>query len=149
MSYCKIGYFACVCCLILCGCRQQEQRDAAEESVRTKLRQLHESMNNGCVGITKISAIGGVINDWISSVSNASHRTGWAIELSDAILSVDLTNQPYTAFVHKWHWIRILTERRCDDFLPRICQCHMLDYEGARLFIEGGHGVLLQGSSEV
>ena len=95
---CVIWFFLVVGCLFAVGCRQQEQRDAAEESVRTKLRQLHESMNNGCVGITKISAIGGVINDWISSVSNASHRTGLAIELSDAILSVDLTNQPYKAF---------------------------------------------------
>lgn len=82
-------------CLFVGGCRKQEQHDIAKECVRTKFRQLYESINNGCVGMTNLNAIGGVINSWISSVSNASHRTELARELSDVIISVDLTNQPY------------------------------------------------------
>lgn len=80
-----------------CGCRQQKERDIAVECARARFRQLYESMNNGCVGITNLSAIGGQINNWISVVSNASRRTELAYELSDIVLSVDLTNQPYTA----------------------------------------------------
>jgi len=95
---CLIWFPLMVGCLFAGGCRQQEQYDAAKERVRTKIRQLHVSINNGCMGMTNLNAIGGVINSWISSVSNASHRTELARELSDVILSVDLTNQPYKAF---------------------------------------------------
>ena len=83
--------------LLACGCWQQGQHDISEEGVRTRFRQLQESLNNGCVGIPRLSALGNEINGWISCVPNSKQRTKLALQLSDIILSVDLTNQPYRA----------------------------------------------------
>lgn len=117
---CPIWFPLMVGCLFVGGCRQQAQHDIEKESARTKFRQLHEFMNNGCVGMTNLNAIGGVINSWISSVSNASHRTELARELSDVILSVDLTNQPYRVFATNGTGYGYSPRDRAMDFYPEF-----------------------------
>ena len=86
------------CGLAFCGCWNHTQDDVVVESVRTRFAKIQESMSNGCVGMTNLFMIGREIDSWISCVSNASRRTELAMELSNIVLSVDLTNQPYVAF---------------------------------------------------
>ena len=69
--------------------------DNAAEAAREKFRQLEFSLNNGEPAVTNKSYINKAINSWIACVSNINQRTELAHELAEAILSVNLTNQPY------------------------------------------------------
>ena len=69
--------------------------DKAAEDAREKFRQLQFSLNNGQPAVTNKSYINKAINSWIACVSNANQRTELAHQLAEAILSVNLTNQPY------------------------------------------------------
>ena len=82
----------------ICGCQQQEKPDVAVDAARAKFRYIKTSLNNGRTGVKTLFSAANEIGGVIASISNAARRTELALELSDTILSVDLTNQPYVAF---------------------------------------------------
>ena len=69
--------------------------DKTVAEARTKFRQLQLSLNNWQSVVTNKSYVNKAINSWIACVSNASQRTELARELAEAMLAVNLTNQPY------------------------------------------------------
>lgn len=97
MSYCKIGYFACVCCLILCGCRPKEEPDPQVEEAVSRIAHLRDSLNVGRPFVSEMYDAKSKIGGWIDAVSNVCLRTELSLELSETLLSVELTNQPYLA----------------------------------------------------
>ena len=81
--------------LPLTGCRRHDE--AACANVRERLREVCNNLNLGEPGIRPFREIGSRIDEWFSSVSNASLRAGLSLELSEMLLAVNLTNQPYRA----------------------------------------------------
>ena len=80
--------------LFLQGCGQRE--DAAVVEAYRRIHEFHDSLTVWCPTV-RLSRdnIAGTIGGWISSVSNANRRAELALELSNILLSVDITNQPY------------------------------------------------------
>ena len=82
-------------CLVLGGCMKQEDADVQVEDVRAKFVNLRDSLNAGYPFARNMYDAAAKIGGWINSVSNASLRTDLSLELSEVVLSVELTNQPY------------------------------------------------------
>ena len=97
MSYCRIGYSAFACCLILCGCRPREEPDPQVEEAVSRIAHLRDSLNVGRPFVSEMYDAKSKIGGWINAVSNVTLRTELAVELSETLLSVELTNQPYLA----------------------------------------------------
>ena len=89
----SVGGLILGACLLLSGCNQQE--DASVIEARRRLREFQGSLKVWNPTVRLRDGIAGTIGGWIACVSNASLRIELARELSDVILSVDLTNQPY------------------------------------------------------
>ena len=79
---------------MLCGCNHQEDVNMVE--ARMRIREFRDSLTVWCPTV-RLSRdnIAGTIGGWISSVSNANGRAELVSELSDILLSADITNQPY------------------------------------------------------
>ena len=86
---------ALMLCLLACGCCRQE--DPAVREARDRIREFQDSLKVWMPSVRLRDNVAGTIGGWIACVSNASQRTELAIELSEMLLSVDLTNQPYRA----------------------------------------------------
>ena len=79
--------------LLLRGCSHRE--DAAVAEARKRMHEFQASLTVWNPTVRLRDGSSGTIGGWIACVSNASIRAELALELSDVLLSVDLTNQPY------------------------------------------------------
>lgn len=98
MSCRTVGNLAIVCFFCLCGgCQQREEAglQVQVEEARMKIANMRDSLNTGRPFVRNVYDATEKIRGWILAVSNVSLRTDLSLEFAKALLSVDLTNQPY------------------------------------------------------
>ena len=92
MSFIRLALTAS---LLLYGCGRQE--DAALIETRRRIHEFRDSLTVWNPTVRLRDGVAATLGGWVSSVSNTSIRTELALELSEILLSVNLTNQPYRA----------------------------------------------------
>ena len=91
----KTVFVIVVSLLLMSGCRSRD--DVAYDEALSRFREVRDDINAGGIGIRPLNEAGSIMDGWISCVSNASLRAKLSHELSQIVLSVDLTNQPFRA----------------------------------------------------